>query len=106
MLMTKLFNSFAFVPSCIVDPQFYSYSGYSTQKILEKRKKADGIASFRSHHPMFPADRINPSEYIQPFLMLASRHYRWLSSSFAPYSTKLRMYRKTGFISEQYHFFR
>jgi hypothetical protein len=106
MLMTKKLDPFSFMPSCIVDPQFYSYSGCSTQNIPEKRKEPDSIAFFRSHHPMFPTDRINPTEHIQPFLMLVSRHYRRLRSFFAPYTAKLRMYRKTSFISEQDYFSR
>ena len=54
MLMTKMWISFSFMPSRIVDPQFYSYSAYSTQKVPEKQKGNDSIAFFRSHHPMFP----------------------------------------------------
>ena len=106
MLMTKMSNSFSFMPSRIVNPQFNSYLSHMLKKVLKKQKKSDSIAFFRSHHPMFPTDRINPTEYIQSFMMLASRHYRRLCSFFAPYTAKLRMDRKTRFISEQYHFSR
>src|SRR5512136_1611114 len=92
MLTTKALNSFPFMPSCMVNPQFNMYARDAAEQLLKKRQKSGCVASMRFHHSMPAAHWINPAKHIQPLLVLAFCRNSWLCSLFAPHPAQFRMY--------------
>jgi len=98
MFQKKRCNHAALMPYGIVNPQVYGFVFKAIHNPSQHLQKTIGITLNPSHDTMCPLYWINPAKYVQPLLMLASGIHIRLHTPFSPYSAKLRVQRKTGFI--------
>jgi hypothetical protein len=101
VLKEKTVNFRALVPAGLVYPKINQIPPVSAQDGLEHREESIGIPLGLSDHTVLARHRVDPPEYIHPFMILAPRPDHRLLPSFRPYSPEFGMEAETGFIRKQ-----
>ena len=103
MLCTETVDSTAPVPSCPIDPEVDSVAFPRSHDVGKYREKSIRVSVRCAGHAMASMHRIDPSENIQPLLVLTARgnHRLLRCTTLPPHSTQLRMKAKSCLILEE-----
>ena len=91
------------MPTGIVHPEVNDLSLEATGDLLQHLEKAVRIPHDPLHDAMPTLQRIDPSEKVQPPLMLAPSIYKGPASFLGPHTSQLRMQRKTRLVLKENH---
>jgi hypothetical protein len=98
MFNEKICNPSPFVPAGIIHPDVDDSAPEELSNPLEQLQEPVRIPLDPFHHAMPSIQRIDPTEEIQPLLVLTTGIHIGLSSLLGPHSAQLRMKGKTRFI--------
>jgi len=91
------------MPTGVVHPEINHLSREATDDLLQHLEKAVRIPHDPLHDAMLTPQRIDPSEKVQPPLMLTPSIYKGPTSFFGPHASQLRMQRKTRLVLKEDH---
>ncbi len=99
----KRFHPGPLMPAGIVHPEIDDLPLEATEDPLQHLQEAVGIPLHPLHDPVPTLQRIDPSEDVQPKLMLTASIDERPTSFLGPHPTQLRMQRKARFVLKEDH---